>query len=171
MLGQLETFFGRLRDAGVPVSIHESLDAVRSAGVIDVVDREMFRSALAASIVKDDQHRPAFDAVFDVFFARRTTEPVPDDVTAESLRAALEDAARRGDLEAVRQLARQAAQALAGVGTQQSGPGYFTHRAMRAMGAEDVWRKLLEGMQGATGLEAALEEAAITAAREAFEEA
>jgi uncharacterized protein with von Willebrand factor type A (vWA) domain len=175
MLEQLETFFGRLRVAGVPVSIHESLDAVRTAGVIDVVDREIFRSALATAIVKDDQHRPAFDAVFDVTFARKSMgEPEEEgrpEADAEAMRQALEEAARRGDLDAIRALARQAAQALAGVGQQQSGPGYFTHRAMRAMGADDVWRKLLEGMRQLTGLEAALAQAQLAVAREAFEEA
>ena len=170
MLSQLETFFGRLREAGVPVSVHESLDAVRASGAIDLTEREVFRSALAAAIVKDDAHRSSFDAVFDVTFARKTAEAPPEE-TAEDLREALEDAVRRGDLEAVRALARRAAQAFAGVGEQQSGPGYFTHRAMRALGADEVWTKLLDAMRGRDGLEAALTEAGIAAAREAFEDA
>ncbi len=172
MLNQLELFFGRLRDAGVPVSVHESLDAVRASGVVDLTERETFRSALAASIVKDDAHRSSFDAVFDVTFARKTAGGEAPEESAEALREALEDAVRRGDLETVRALARRAAQAFAGVGQQQSGPGYFTHRAMRALGVDELWAKLLDAMrEREAGLEAALTEAGIAAAREAFEDA
>ncbi|MEX2459307.1 MAG: VWA domain-containing protein [Actinomycetota bacterium] len=170
MLNVLETFFGRLRAAGVPVSIHESLDAVRAAGTVDITDREVFRAALAASIVKDDAHRTSFDAVFDVTFAGLVVSE-DEDVTPEALREALEEAVRRGDLDAIEALARQAARIFAGVGRQQSGPGFFTHRAMRAVGVDEVWSRLLDAMRGQAGMEAALSEAGIAVAREAFEDA
>jgi len=113
MLTTLETFFARLREAGVPISVHEALDAARAAGAVDATGRDVLRAALAATIVKDDAHRTAFDAVFDVTFAARSVpaegeeEGEPPSALAERLRGELEEAVRRGDLEAVEELARR----------------------------------------------------------------
>ncbi|HYU56777.1 MAG TPA: VWA domain-containing protein [Actinomycetota bacterium] len=177
MLTTLETFFARLREAGVPISVHEALDAARAAGAVDATGRDVLRAALAATIVKDDAHRTAFDAVFDVTFAARSVpaegeeEGEPPSALAERLRGELEEAVRRGDLEAVEELARRAARVFAGVGDRQSGPGYFSYRAAQALGADEVWRRLLGGIGAGAPLERALEEAGIAVAQAAFDDA
>ena len=56
-----------VRAAGVPVSIAESIDALRAASVAGV-EREPLREALAATLVKDEADRAMFDEVFDRFF-------------------------------------------------------------------------------------------------------
>ena len=56
-----------VRAAGVPISIAESIDALRAAAAVGV-EREPLREALAASIVKDEADRATFDEVFDRFF-------------------------------------------------------------------------------------------------------
>jgi uncharacterized protein len=61
-------FFHRLREAGVPVSMVEVVDAYACLGHIDLLDREALRAALAATLVKRAQDRHAFEVLFDVCF-------------------------------------------------------------------------------------------------------
>ncbi len=61
-------FFHRLRDAGVPVSMVEVLDAYAGLGHVDLVDRGAVRAALAATLVKWAQDQHAFEVLFDVCF-------------------------------------------------------------------------------------------------------
>jgi len=78
VLTAIEGFVAELRGLGVPVSMSEGIDAVRSLTEINLRDREAFRVALAATLLKTQQHRPVFDTVFDFFFApTRATGPRP----------------------------------------------------------------------------------------------
>jgi uncharacterized protein with von Willebrand factor type A (vWA) domain len=61
-------FVDALRDAGLPVSVAEGLDAVRAIGALDLADREVLRAGYAATLVKRQVHRPGFDRIFDLFF-------------------------------------------------------------------------------------------------------
>lgn len=61
-------FLDALRDAGLPASTAEGLDAVRAVSTLGLGDRETVRAAYAATLVKRHSHRPAFDRVFDLFF-------------------------------------------------------------------------------------------------------
>jgi len=57
----------RLREAGVEVSVGETLDAGRAVAAAGV-EREILREALAATLVKDEADRPTFDPIFDALF-------------------------------------------------------------------------------------------------------
>jgi len=61
-------FVHALREAGLPVSLAEGLDAVRAVEVLGLGERETVRSGYAATLVKREVHRPAFDKIFDLFF-------------------------------------------------------------------------------------------------------
>ncbi|MEO6885216.1 MAG: VWA domain-containing protein [Jatrophihabitantaceae bacterium] len=61
-------FAAALRQAGLPVSIAETLDAVEALRMIELVDRESLRAAYAATVVKRQLYRPVFDALFDLYF-------------------------------------------------------------------------------------------------------
>ena len=52
----------------------EHVDAARAIEVIDLGDRALVRSSLAATLVKDGDHLPAFYSAFDVFFSTRSVE-------------------------------------------------------------------------------------------------
>ncbi|MFI5396240.1 MAG: VWA domain-containing protein [Candidatus Binatia bacterium] len=84
MRDRLLTFIDALRDAGLPLTMAEALDAMHAVGVIGV-EPEAFHEGLAAALVKDEADRPAFDAVFARFFAvpgrqrRRGERPQPVD--------------------------------------------------------------------------------------------
>ncbi|MGI8679326.1 MAG: VWA domain-containing protein [Jatrophihabitans sp.] len=91
-------FVVALREAGLIVSVAESLDAVRAMDAVELLDREQLRAGLAATLVKRQIHRPAFDTVFDLFYPA---------VTGESAKAATDrtpaprdpDSAPRGPLD------------------------------------------------------------------------
>jgi uncharacterized protein len=71
MLELLSGFIAELRDAGLPVSLTENLDAMEAVKHIPLDDREAFKYALAATLVKNNAHWRAFETVFEVYFSLR----------------------------------------------------------------------------------------------------
>ena len=58
-----------LRANGVRVSPAEVADAVEAAALVGVGERESFRAALRATLVKRARDVPAFDALFELYFS------------------------------------------------------------------------------------------------------
>ncbi len=71
MLELLAGFIRELREAGLPVSLTENLDAMEAVRHIPLEDREAFKYALAATLVKNNTHWRAFETVFEVYFSLR----------------------------------------------------------------------------------------------------
>ncbi|MGH7266081.1 MAG: VWA domain-containing protein, partial [Candidatus Rokuibacteriota bacterium] len=61
-------FIGDLRRAEIRVSTTEALDALQAAAEVGLVDRGDFKTALAATLVKEARDLPAFDRLFDLCF-------------------------------------------------------------------------------------------------------
>jgi hypothetical protein len=78
LLDLLGEFIAELRAAGIPVSMSEHVDAARAVEVIDLGDRSLVRSCLAATLVKDGDHLGVFYTAFDVFFATRSWQSAED---------------------------------------------------------------------------------------------
>jgi uncharacterized protein len=74
MLELLHGFIRELREAGLPVSTTEHLDAMQAVKHIPLEDREAFKYALAATLVKNNTHWRAFETVFEVYFSLRGKE-------------------------------------------------------------------------------------------------
>ena len=74
MIDLLAGFIQELRKAGLPVSLTESLDAMEAVKHIPLEDREAFKYALAATLVKSSNHWKTFETVFEVFFSLRGRE-------------------------------------------------------------------------------------------------
>jgi uncharacterized protein with von Willebrand factor type A (vWA) domain len=74
MLDLLNGFVVELRNAGLPVSLTENLDAMEAVGHIPIEDREAFKYALGATLVKNNAHWRAFETVFEVYFSLRGPE-------------------------------------------------------------------------------------------------
>jgi len=74
MLDLLNGFVAELRNAGLPVSLTENLDAMEAIRHIPLEDREAFKYALAATLVKSNSHWRAFETVFEVYFSMRGPE-------------------------------------------------------------------------------------------------
>ena len=79
MLDLLGGFIQELRDGGAPgVSLTENLDAMQAVKHIPIEDREAFKYALAATLVKNNAHWRAFETVFEVYFSLRGKEYAVD---------------------------------------------------------------------------------------------
>ena len=74
MLDLLNGFVVELRNAGLPVSLTENLDAMDAVQHIPIEDREAFKYALAATLVKNHAHWRSFETVFEVYFSLRGPE-------------------------------------------------------------------------------------------------
>ena len=74
MLDLLNGFVVELRNAGLPVSLTENLDAMEAVAHIPIEDREAFKYALGATLVKNNAHWRAFETVFEVYFSLRGPE-------------------------------------------------------------------------------------------------
>ncbi|MBI3454703.1 MAG: VWA domain-containing protein [Candidatus Rokubacteria bacterium] len=61
-------FIGDLRRAEVRVSTMEALDALQATAEVGLADRDGFRTALAATLVKEVRDLPTFDRLFDLYF-------------------------------------------------------------------------------------------------------
>ena len=68
MLATIEGMISELRQIGVPISVTETIDAVRSLRHVSLDRREDLKSALRAVLIKSHDHELAFDAVFDLYF-------------------------------------------------------------------------------------------------------
>jgi uncharacterized protein with von Willebrand factor type A (vWA) domain len=74
LLDLLSDFIIELRRAGLPVSLTENLDAMEAVTHIPIEDREAFKYALGATLVKNHAHWKAFEVVFEVYFSLRGPE-------------------------------------------------------------------------------------------------
>ncbi len=61
-------FIAGLRAAGVRVSVAESADALRAIAAAGIADKDFFRLALRATLVKESQDMPTFEELFPQYF-------------------------------------------------------------------------------------------------------
>jgi uncharacterized protein with von Willebrand factor type A (vWA) domain len=160
-------FVAALRDAGLTVSVAEGLDAARAMTSVDLLDRAQLRAALAAALVKRQQHRPAFDTVFDLFYPAVTgTSTAPpssagapprdpdaahrgplEDPLRDRLRAALADYLRDGDDRSLDALAREAVAAFGSVPGRVPGRTSWSRVAvLERMSAQTLMAGLLDAV-------------------------
>src|ERR1700685_435197 len=65
---QLVSFIAALREAGVRISVAESIDAMNAVAAVGL-ERARMHEALAAALIKDEADRAIFDEAFNRFFA------------------------------------------------------------------------------------------------------
>jgi uncharacterized protein with von Willebrand factor type A (vWA) domain len=156
-------FTNLLRRSGVRVSVAESIDAFRALDELSLGDREVFRDALRASMVKRSDDIATFDQLFTLYwssFYDRLRESfdeagkgLPGGMDLEALLRALQDpmaklsgsidlselarALLTQDLSALEQLIRQAAEQ-AGAGRIENllQVGFFSRRTLEQMNAD-----------------------------------
>ncbi len=78
MTGAVHRFIRLLRLAGLRISVSEAVDAMAAAAQPGLLrDRGLLHDALAVCLVKDRRDLPAFDRVFDRFFALLRVQAAP----------------------------------------------------------------------------------------------
>lgn len=105
-----------MREAGVPVATPEISDALHGLTMVPLERREAVRAVMAATLVKEPEHRELFDRLFEVYFPlRRVVQPASErrrrrrgegDGEGGDDAAELAEALREGDDDRLRDLAR-----------------------------------------------------------------
>jgi len=176
MLDVLQGFVHELRLAGLPVSMTENLDAMRAVEHVPLQDRETFRTALSATLVKNHGHHRVFDTVFEVYFsifspgvdqegeggdldanaqadfdqlrAEMDAGGAMGQLSNEDLAKMLLDALMRMDTEQLRALAGAAVARFAGMEPGRPvGGAYYLYRTLRQLDAEGLVAKMMEQAQ------------------------
>jgi uncharacterized protein len=70
-------FVNALRTRGVRVSLAESADSLRAIEAIGVYDRNFFKTALKATLIKEPADVPVFDQLFPMFFGSQGQDLQP----------------------------------------------------------------------------------------------
>jgi len=169
LLDRQVAFVAALREAGLPVSVAEGLDAVGAITSIGLADREQLRAALAAALVKRHIHRTAFDTAFDVFYPPVTgvsarpasdTEPPPRDADAadrgpledqerDRIRADLASYLRDGDTDVLDVAVRDAVDAFGSVPGRSGGRGSWSRmNVMNRVAPQTLMARLLDAVLG-----------------------
>ncbi|MBI5305446.1 MAG: VWA domain-containing protein [Chloroflexi bacterium] len=162
-------FIAGLRAAGVRVSIAESADAFRAIEHLGIQERDLFRSALRTTLVKDASDTPAFERLFPLYFGSGgppmldpNKELAPGDM--ENLKDALRDLL--GDNDKLRQMMRYLLEGqnptreeMERLGNQAGVPlarhpyqqQWLTRRMLRQLGMDeefkDLMRQLIEKLE------------------------
>lgn len=146
LLDRQVAFLGALRRAGVAVSLAESVDAARAVATVGVRDRAAFRAALAATTVKRATARPAFDALFDVYFPAVLGDPADAAETsdADGLREELRAALAGGSDADLARLARIAVSLLGRVPAGEGRQSFFAYRVLSRLSPETLLAGLLD---------------------------
>lgn len=100
MLDLLNGFVIELRNAGLPVSLTENLDAMEAVQHIPIEDREAFKYALGATLIKNNAHWRAFETVFEVYFSLRGSEyriADGDESSMDEMWREMQDQMRQGE--------------------------------------------------------------------------
>jgi uncharacterized protein with von Willebrand factor type A (vWA) domain len=176
MLDLLGGFIQELRAAGLPVSLTENLDAMEAVRHIPLEDREAFKYALAATLVKNHAHWKAFETIFEVYFSLRGSEfnieedPDEEDLeellqqlvggrqpasgggmeglTPEQLAEMLYKALMEGDEALLRALAKQAVSRYSGMEPGRPvGGTYYLYRTLRNLDLEGILERMLQQAQ------------------------
>ena len=177
MLELINGFVGELRNAGIPVSLTENLDAFEAIKFIPIEDREAFKFALAATMVKNASHWRAFETVFEVYFSLRGPQyqlkdddqvdelmnemqnqmrqgdgkgqgGAMDSLTPEELMQLLYNALMQGDEALMKALAKQAVQRFAGMEPGRPvGGTYYLYRTLRNLDLDGMLEKLMDAQK------------------------
>ena len=181
MIDLLAGFIQELRAAGLPVSLTENLDAMEAVKHIPIEDREAFKFALAATLVKNNAHWRAFETVFEVYFSLRGPQyKLKDDADADELWRDMQDQLRQGEGRAgaggmesltpeelaqllyqalmngdealLRALARQAVSRYAGMEPGRPvGGTYYLYRTLRNLDLDALLDQLMEATREQVG--------------------
>jgi len=159
-----------LRQAGVPVSTGEAVDAARALEVVDVGRRSYVRSALRATLIKRRDDIDTFERVFDAVtgslddhLEETQAQPLPagtapnrvmeaqDEAAATSLLEALLAALRDDDTDALRDLASRSVDRFGGIeSTSQDSERAFLYRVLRGLDLARILQRAIRDQDKGT---------------------
>ncbi|AFA73988.1 VWA domain-containing CoxE-like protein [Gordonia polyisoprenivorans VH2] len=159
LVAHLTDFVDELRRRGVVVGPSNLIDAARAVEVLDLLDRSSLREGLAATLLDDHLHRPAFDRLFDLWFpaapgARTSTEELPRTADGEVDIAATRDALATlladPDSESDGRLDAMVAEIVEMLGRYESarGEAYSAYQALSSIDPQTLIARIAAAMAG-----------------------
>ncbi|MCL5077279.1 MAG: VWA domain-containing protein [Actinobacteria bacterium] len=159
IVDRLIDFIEALRASGVPISILESIDATSSLKYVDISQKEMVKSYLAGSLIKDQSHRKVFDQLFDVYFSSGSTaenmtsaaleKEISEsfaDVDDDELREMIASATQSGDVEALKAMVSLAVSRYAGIEPGRPvGGRYYAYRTYQGLNMDKIQTSIFDG--------------------------
>jgi hypothetical protein len=155
-------FIAALRAAGVRISIAESTDAFRGIDFMGIMEQNVFRETLRATIIKDKKDNPIFDMLFPIYFGtggppmfNPTGDLTPEEqqLLLQALRQLANDLRKlmemlmKGQQPTREQLQQMGIQVGLPYANRQFQQDWFTRRMLRQMGMEQLEAALQELME------------------------
>jgi uncharacterized protein len=161
MLDRVLEFTGALRQAGVPVAVSDDIDALRALERVELHLQDSVRAVLAATLVKTQAHRPAFDTLFDLYFgtergahhvAQRDAAhpPAERDQLVDELAVALSG----GDAAGMQEIAVRAVAGFGRVEGARSRDWYSQYEVMKTLAVDELLERLQRQVLEGPGLPA-----------------
>ncbi|RWA16244.1 vWA domain-containing protein [Mycolicibacterium brumae] len=166
--GHLVGFVEALRGRGIDVGPSETVDAGRVLVTLGLGDRTVLREGLACALLRRPDHRPTYDALFDLWWpaaiGMRATDtgeaPGPSatelpTADMDAMRALLVDLLTDPEqsAQADERLLSMIAAIIEAHGRYQSGrgPAYSAYQSLRAISVDELEGKLLAGLLASFG--------------------
>src|ERR671932_851564 len=155
-------FVAALRAAGVRVSLAESAEAFQAVDVVGVMEREVFKTGLRTTLIKEEPDREIFEKLFPCYFGSGGPPLLnPQEGMSEQDAQMLKDALRAllGDDERLKQLLRHimeginpSQEELDQMGNQAGVPyarqdyqrQWLARRMMRQLGMDREFQELIQ---------------------------
>ncbi len=168
MISVVTGFIDELREAGVPVSMVEAIDAMEAVEAIDIGSRTALKETLRATLVKNLRHEGAFETAFEVFFSllppagtgpgdqnrppqdwdspgERAAGGGGGELDDDALANAVLEALAAMDEAALQRAVQAAVERLAGMEPGRPvGGTYYLYRTLRRLDMADMERRLIE---------------------------
>ncbi|MBD8505048.1 VWA domain-containing protein [Hoyosella sp. G463] len=175
MLDRHLGFLQALRDAGVPASTSEGLDALDGIAALPALDRRKLHAIYGATLVKRQSHRQLFDTLFDLWFPEgetaRETRSEPGASGVEALRGELTEAVLDGDEGELYEIAREAVEQLGQLPSARgTGTSWSPATVLTAMSPRTLMAGLMRSAAEEPAMPAAIARARFDARLERFEE-
>jgi uncharacterized protein with von Willebrand factor type A (vWA) domain len=180
MLNRLLAFTHALREAGVPVSVSESIDSLQALGHVEFEDRTAFRTALATTMIKSRSHEPTFEALFNVYFDGGGPPEMDDLADADDGAGEAQDfmdelfesiVAGNGGAGGMGEFARRAVGRFGRVENSPSDSRYFEYPVFRTLDMDVLLQRLQQqgaDVAGLDGIDARIAQDRFRAAVAAF---
>ncbi|MGC3003861.1 hypothetical protein ACPF8X_37170, partial [Streptomyces sp. G35A] len=143
-----------LRAHGVRVGTGETVDAARAVEALGLVDRELLREGLAATLLHGTGQRPVFDAVFDLYFPRGVGAPEGGTADRADLRERLAAALAADDTALMGRLAVEAVDGFGGYGSSPASDGWSSYQTLERLRPQTLLARVRDEVRardGATG--------------------
>ena len=153
LLNLIGGFVEELRLAGLPVSLTENLDVIKAVSHISISNREVFKTALSAVLVKNHNHQRTFNAAFEVYFSLRGKQWGIEEWADESAEQAQisEDMLKAlvaDDIDQLRELARMAVSQFANMSPGRPvGGTYYLYRTLKGIDMDALKEGLIQNIR------------------------